>query len=177
MAYHRLKSDISVLIWLFRSCRPGKEVLKAAVELIAGIVDECYVVLDREGVETAVRAEVLSLLDGLATGRIRADGDGALLSYLLKRYRVRLIPNLLDRELIREREDFVPLEMENEEFLDWLSLRVDVDPDPPGDKDGKKKIGMNSVSISREVKILRTKEFFPGCLAENRKNLTQKELF
>ena len=177
MDYHRLKSDISVLIWLFRSRRPGKEVLEAAVEIIVGIVDECYVILDRAGVETAVRAEVLSLLDGLATGRIRADSDGALLSYLLKRYRVRLIPNLLDRELIREREDFVPLEMENEEFLDWLSLRVDVDPDPPGGGGGKNRIGMNSISIEREMKILRTREFFPGCLAKKPGNPVQKELF
>ena len=175
MDYHRLRADISILIWLFRSRRPGREVLEAAVELIVGIVDECYVVLDPEGVRTRVRAEVLSLLDRLATGEVRADSDRALLSFLLKRYRERLIPNLFDARLIAERKDFVPLEMEKEDFLDWLSLHVD--PDPGEARNGKKKIGMNSVSISREVKILRIKEFFPGCLARNRKNLTQKELF
>ena len=175
MDYHRLRADISILIWLFRSRRPGREVLEAAVELIVGIVDECYVVLDPEGVRTRVKAEVLSLLDRLATGEVRADSDRALLSFLLNRYRERLIPNLFDAHLIAERKDFVPLEMEKEDFLDWLSLHVD--PDPGEARNGKKKIGMNSVSISREVKILRTKEFFPGCLAENRKNLTQKELF
>ena len=174
MDHHRLRADISVLIWLFRSRRPGREVLEAAVEIIVGIVDECYVILDRAGVETAVRAEVLSLLDGLATGRIRADSDRALLAYLLNRYRARLVPNLRARGLIREREDFVPLEMENEEFLDWLSLRADPDF-PVSEKRGN--LGMNSVSLAREIRISRIGSFFPGCLAENARNLAQKELF
>ena len=164
MDYHRLRTDISVLIWLFRSRRPGKEVLEAAVELIVGIVDECYMIFDREGVKTAVRAEVLSLLDGLATGRIRADSDKALLSYLLNRYKARLLPNLFSRGLIRESEDFIPLEIENEEFLDWLALNAEepADPAPWGFGNEKKTIRMNSISLKRERKIFRIKRFFSG---------------
>ena len=101
-----VKDVVPTFLWLVKSKKPGKIVLEQLCMLTFDILSLCFVIVDKEAVQKAIRTEIVGLLHGLAVGKIRFESERKFTSYLMNRYN-RLTTNLLRARSITTGDIFI----------------------------------------------------------------------
>ncbi len=163
-----IRQDLETVRNLIHSGLPGSKLLDLLTDLITGQISFCFAILDGKKVASYARAEVVSLLHGLALGEI----EGPSLNYLITRYN-RLVKNLLAQGAIRQVEHVYFSAIPGAQDLkDWEEAaeryvfnRRQSPEQEEKDTDAKKKyLGPARKTRERELVLRKIPAFRPQCL-------------